>query len=121
FDHEAGKGGKCALSLVRHLQGSTAAEAITWAQDWLHRHPGDGELNAEGAAEAAAEAGERRSAWARQILDEAIDPTDTPAATYLESRAIASYPSCVRFLPDARAGEGAVVGVLTTATGESVG
>jgi hypothetical protein len=122
FDHESGKGGKCALSLVRHLQGSTAAEAITWAQDWLDRHPGDGELNAEGAAEAAAEAGERRADFARQVLIEAIDPAGTAAESYMRTRALVPpYPPCVRYLADARTGEGAVVGVLTTATGEAVG
>ena len=46
----------------------------------------------------------------------------TLAALWLISRGLtAPYPSCVRFLPDARIGEGAIVGVLTTADVEVVG
>lgn len=122
FDHECGNGGRDAISLIRHLRGCTAAEAAAWAQDWLDRHPGERELSADGAAEAAAEASERRAAYARQILDEAVDPAGTAAAAYLESRGLtAPFPSCVKFLPDARTGEGALVGILTTATGEVMG
>lgn len=122
FDHEASKGGPDALSLIKHLRECTTAEAFLWAQDWLDRHPGDGELRAEGAAESAAEARERRCAYARHILDEATDPAGTPAAAYLRNRGIEPpYPSCIRWLPDARLGEGALVGILTSATGEAAG
>ena len=68
------------------------------------------------------EAGERRSAFARQVLDEAVDILGTAAETYLRSRGLEPpYPCCVRWLPDARLGESALVGILTTANGEAVG
>jgi hypothetical protein len=122
FDHEAGKGGPDTLSLIRHLKNCSAAEAVSWAQTWLDQHPGDGELSADGAAEMEAEAGERRSAYVRRILDEAGDALGTPAETYLRSRGLEPpYPSCVRFLEDARLGESALVGILTTADGEEAG
>jgi hypothetical protein len=121
-DFEAGKGGPDTLSLIRHIKDCSAAEAVAWARTWLDRHPGGGELSADVAVEAAAEAGERRAAYARQILEEAADPLGTPAETYLRSRGLEPpYPDCARFLPDARLGESAVVGLITTADGEAVG
>ncbi len=121
-NHEAGQGGSETLSLIRHIKDCSAAEAVAWARTWLDQHPGEGELSADGAVEAAAEAGERRAAYARQILDEALDPSGTPAEAYLCSRGLKPpYLSCVRFLEDARLGEGAIVGIITTADGEVAG
>lgn len=122
FDHQAGKGGRDAITLIRHLKNCNISEAATWAREWLDAHRGDGDLNTDGAVEAAAEAGERRAAYARQILEEALDPSDTPAEAYLRSRGLEPpYPDCVRFLEDARLGEGAIVGIITTADGEGAG
>ena len=50
------------------------------------------------------------------------DPLGTPAAAYLRSRGLVPpFPPGVRWLEGARLGEGAIVGVLTTALGDPVG
>jgi hypothetical protein len=123
YDHEAHKGGRDALSLIRHLRGCSAEAALLWARGWLIQHLGDGDFAAGGTAEdAAEEAAERRAAWARRILEEAVDPLGTPAETYLRSRGLEPpYPPRTYWLADARLGEGALVGKLTDATRAFVG
>jgi hypothetical protein len=123
FDHEAKKGGRDALSLIRHLRGCSAEATAAWARGWLVQHLGDGDFAADGTAEdTAEEAAERRAAWARRILEEAVDPPGTPAETYLRSRGLGPpYPPGICWLADARLGEGALVGTLTDATGGFVG
>jgi hypothetical protein len=104
------------------LKNCSGAEAVAWARIWLDQHRGSGELSADAAAERAAEASEHRAAYARQVVDDALDPSGTPVEAYLCSRGLEPpYPDCVRFLEDARLGEGAVVGIITTAAGEAVG
>jgi uncharacterized protein DUF3631/Toprim domain-containing protein len=122
YDHEARRGGRGPTTLVAYLLAISATKACDWCRDWLAQHPGDGSLDGTGAAEAAADASERRASWARQILNESVAPADTPAAAYLESRGIlAPYPGCVRWLADARTGESAIIGLLTNPDGEVVG
>ena len=123
YDHEAHKGGRDALSLIRHLRGCSAEAAVSWARGWLIQHLGDGDFAAGGTAEdAAEEAAERRAAWARRILEEAVDPLGTPAEMYLRSRRLEPpYPPGTCWLADARLGESAIVGKLTDATGEFLG
>jgi putative DNA primase/helicase len=92
YDFEASVGGRDALSLIRHLRGCSAEAAAAWARGWLLRHLGDGDFaaaeSAEHAADAAEEAAERRAAWARDILEEAVDPLGTLAEMYLRSRGL---------------------------------
>jgi hypothetical protein len=104
YDHEAGKGGRDALSLIRHLRGCSAEAAVLWAREWLEQHPGDGALHAEVDAEAAAEASARRMAWATHVLDDATDPLGTlDSAEYERERVEAARKHTVRrsFLDDA--------------------
>ena len=120
-DHQAGKGDRGALSLIRHLRQCDAAAAGYWAAAWLDAHSGLGDFTADTAA-ISSETSEQRAAFVGQVLTEATDPLGTPAEAYLRSRGLMPpYPECVRFLPDARLGESAVVGLLTTADGEPVG
>jgi hypothetical protein len=122
YDHEAGKGGRDALSLIRHLRGCSAEAAIFWARGWLEQHRGDGDLHVEVDVEPAVEADERRAAWATQVLDDATDPLGTPAESYLHSRGLTPpYPPVVRWLEVARFAESAVIGLLTNALGGTVG
>ena len=122
YDHETGKGGHDALSLIRHLRGCSSEAAIFWARGWLEQHLGDGDLHVEVDAEAVAEASARRTAWALRVLDDATDPFGTPAEVYLRSRGLAPpIPPAVGWLEDARLGEGAIVGKLTNALGDTVG
>lgn len=51
FDHEAGKGGRDALSLICHLRECSAEAAAAWARGWLVQHLGDGDFAAGGTAE----------------------------------------------------------------------
>ena len=46
YDFEAGKGGKGACSLIRHLHGCDANAAVERARDWLGRNAGTGRLGA---------------------------------------------------------------------------
>jgi hypothetical protein len=120
YDHEASKGGRDTLSLIAHLRSCKPAGAVLWARTWLAEHPGHGDLSAD--AVASTDAGERRSTYTRQVLDETGDPLATPAEAYLQGRNLAPpYPPCVQYLADARTGEGAVVGILTDAAGERLG
>ena len=123
YDHETGEGGHDALSLIRHLRGCSAEAAVSWARGWLVQHLGDGDFAAgEIAEDAAEEAAERRAAWARRVLEEAVDPLGTPAELYLRSRGLEPpYPPGIYWLADARLGESALVGKLTDAAGEFVG
>jgi putative DNA primase/helicase len=122
YDHEAGKGGRDALSLIRHLRACSHDAAFFWARGWLEQHLGDGDFSAEVDAEAAAQVAARRTAWATQVLDDATHPLGTPAEAYLQSRGLTPpYPPGTCWLADARLGESAIVGKLSDATGEFVG
>lgn len=51
------------------------------------------------------------AAIAQELIDKLVDPMGTPAEGYLLSRGITGpLPDCVRFLPHARCGEGALAG-----------
>ena len=98
YDHETGKGGHDALSLIRHLRGCSSEAAIFWARGWLEQHLGDGDLHVEVDAEAVAEASARRTAWALQVLDDATDPFGTPA----EAGELAARDSALRWKREGR-------------------
>lgn len=120
-DHQAGKGGRGALSLIQHLRQCDAAGAGYWAAAWLDAHPGLGDFAADTAA-ASSENNGWRADFVAQVLTEATDPIGSPAEVFLRGRGLTPpFPPCARWLEDARLGEGAVLGVLTTETGEPVG
>src|SRR5512147_528049 len=122
YDHETGKDGYDALSLICHLRGCSSEAAIFWARGWLEQHLGDGDLHVEVDAEAIAEASARRTAWALQVLDDATDPPGTPAEAYLRSRGLVPpFPPGVRWREGASRGARAVGAVLPTALGDPVG
>ena len=122
FDHEAHKGGRDALSLIRHLRGRSAEDTTYFALDWLGRHPGDGDFAAAADSEAAADTAAKRMLWATRVLDEVVVLPGTPGEIYLRKRGLLPpYPPCVRWLDDVRIGEGAVVGVLSDEVDEAHG
>ena len=118
FDHSAGTGGN-PIMLVEHLKGCDQASAYTWARAWLATGiPEDPDPGAGGSQTSKSET---VRALARQYHSALQDPLGTPAQAYLESRALTPpYPDCVKYLADARTGEGAVVAVLTDSAGTAV-
>ena len=122
FDHEVGTGGRDALCLIRHLKACSREAAVFWARGWLEQYLGDGDIGIEVDDEFAVEAGERRAAWATQVLDDVTEVLGTPAEDYLRNRGLTPpYPPVVRWLEAARFAESAVVGRLTNALGDTVG
>jgi putative DNA primase/helicase len=110
YNHSTGEGGWSALSLIEFLNRDGRAEAESWAAAWLNNHPGRGSC-----ATADDDIEIEHAIAARDILYRLIEPAGTPAETYLRSRGISGeLPSSVRYLPDARIGEGAVAGILTS-------
>jgi Protein of unknown function (DUF3631)/Toprim domain len=114
YSFTAHRGGWSTLGLIDFLRPAPRAERIAWATAFLSAHPGTGPATgAEGDDDGeAAEAASRAAAEA--AMPRMVPPEGTPAATYLASRDLPGpWPEIVRFLPSARTGEGAVVGLLT--------
>src|SRR5262249_39972144 len=112
YAHAAGKGGVSVLPLIQLLKSCSRAEAMTWGKSWLRSHPGTGSAVA-GDGEDDREIG--YAAIAQELIAKLVDPVGTPAETYLRSRGIAgALPECIGFLADARVGESALAGLLTS-------
>jgi hypothetical protein len=76
-------------------------------------HPGTGSLADAGAEDTDTASGS--AAYAKELLERAVDPAGTAAEMYLRSGAInGALPPRTRFVPNARIGEGALVGVLSS-------
>ena len=124
YDHETGKGGVTALSLISHLLGKTSSP-LRWAQEFLRSHEGAGPLSQRsqlGKVDKRDSAAARSKVdYARGVLSSSVGVKGTPAAKYLKSRGITPpYPKNIKFIPDARAGEGALVAVIEDPAGEAV-
>ena len=124
YDHESGKGGVTALSLIEHLLGKTSSPS-RWAQEFLRSHEGAGPLSQRsqlGKEDKKTSAAARAKVdYARGVLSRSVGVKGTPAAEYLESRGITPpYPKNIKFIPDARAGEGALIAVIEDLAGEAV-
>jgi hypothetical protein len=114
YCHSAGKGGG-PVELIEFLRECSETDAVVWARAFLKSHPGTGELTLANHPEIDI------AELARGLLDRLVDPADTPAIAYQKARGILiPPPACVRFLPDARTGEHAIVGLLS-ANGRTVG
>lgn len=112
YDHAAGRGGWCPLALIRRLKDYSAAQAIAWARTWLTDHVGMGVCNGDNAGDDAAAAA--RAEFAAMVIEASVPVAGTPAEVYLNERGLVGpFPDCVRYFPDARLGEGALVGILT--------
>ncbi len=114
YDHEAGEGGRDAVSLIRHLAVDNPTE---WTARFLSDHKGKGNQT-DDPSDQAIEALEASSAAARYFLDAATPLADTPAAAYLAGRGIdGPYPDNLKFVPKARQGEGALLAVVANSDG----
>jgi hypothetical protein len=124
YDHESGNGGVTALSLIEHLLGETSSPS-RWAQEFLRSHEGAGPLSMRsnlGKEDKKDSAAARSKVdYAGGVLSRSVGVKGTPAAKYLKSRGITSpYPKNIKFFPDARLGEGALVAVVEDLAGEAV-
>lgn len=109
YDHAAGEGGRDALTLIRHLEVPNPEK---WASQFLAENDGTGGLT-DDPSEHSAEALEASSATAQYLLDAATPIAGTAAATYLASRRIKGpYPDNLKFVAEARQGEGAMLAVV---------
>lgn len=121
YDHAAGRGGWCPLALIRHLKECSAEQAVTWGRAWLADHTGPGACGSSSPGVADDAAAVARAEFAAAVIENSVPVAGTPAEAYLNSRGLARpFPDCVRYLPNARLGEGALVGILT-AGGTNVG
>ena len=96
YDHESGKGGVTALSLIEHLSGETSSP-LRWAQEFLLSHEGAGPLPQRSQLgkddKKTSTAVRAKVDYARGVLSRSVGVKGTPAAKYLKSRGITSpYP-----------------------------
>jgi Protein of unknown function (DUF3631) len=132
-DFRLGESGHGALSLLAHLHHDDGETALKAAKDWLVRHNGDGQLGRPGSNsglgdEEDAEATTVDDAWRTALVETlwgCAGPIDgTPAEAYLKSRSLWPLPDVVdgklRWAPDARGDEGALVAVVTDGGGKVV-
>ena len=106
------EGGYSALKLVRFLlKNSSWSDSESWLRAFLTQHAGVGPCNTDVGDDDETETRVRISAYkARQIRDAAGPIDGTDGEQYLRSRALPPpYPLELRWLPDARTGEGAIV------------
>ncbi len=119
--HAAGRGGESAIGLIQHLKACTQAEAVEWAEAWLTGHQGAGACDGAEDAAALAAGAPVYAEIAKDLLARAVPAEGTVAEVYLRSRGLPPpYPTCVKFVPDVRIGEHAILGVLS-ARGRTVG
>jgi hypothetical protein len=109
-------GGHGTVGMTRFLLSSSREDAAAWVSAFLAANPGTGPCTADVPEED--DAGETRaqiSAYrAREIIAAAGSIDGTDGERYLRSRGLAPpYPIKLTWLPDARAGEGAIVVELT--------
>jgi putative DNA primase/helicase len=114
FSHAAGVGGYSTVRLIELLRTCDRAEAEQWAAAWLASHAGTGICDGAEDDDGSQAAAQANAIRAREVIDVVVAADGTLVETYLRSRGIEPpYPDCVRFLPDARIGESALVGLLT--------
>ena len=113
YSHAAGRGGYSALAVIEFLGNYNREDAIRWALAWLDSHQGTGECTGSAWDDGSSPASKAEADRARS---EAIsDITDTPAERYLRElrRIEPPFPDGVKWWPDARTGEGAILFELT--------
>jgi putative DNA primase/helicase len=117
------EGGYSAVALARFLLKSSWDDADVWVRAFITQHQGVGSCATEVADDDASETRALISAFrARQILAHAVPIDGTDGARYLAARGLGSspYPIELKWAPDARPGEGAIVAELV-ASGRTVG
>jgi hypothetical protein len=114
YDNEASVGGYTALQLIKHL-GVNAPRKFS--RDFLTEHKGHGSLAAVLDDTTDSKLDSSR-ATIELFIQQSQPIHDTPAETYLQSRGInAPYPDHIRWVKDARWGEGAMLAVVSAPDG----
>jgi hypothetical protein len=115
YDFAAADGGIGSVELIQFLKKRAGEEwsfkdAVKWLVKFLAVHPGTGPLEVEDEDWTAARR-EAAAALARHFLDTAAPLlSDSHGGVYLASRGLfGPYPEALRWLPNARPGEGALV------------
>jgi hypothetical protein len=121
YNHEAGKGGVTALALIEHLLEETSSP-VRWAREFLRSHDGAGPLSQLVKEDKTDSATARAKVdFAKGVLSRAVAAKGTPAEKYLRARGLLPpYPKNIKFIPDARIGEGAMVVIVEDLAGEAV-
>jgi hypothetical protein len=132
-DFRAGETGHGGLSLLAHLHSDDRETALEAAREWLARHTGDGQLGradwdsglrGEKDAEATAVHDAWRTAFVETLWGCAGPIDGTPAVAYLNMRSLWPLPDVtagkLRWAPDARGDEGALVAAVTDRGGKVV-
>jgi putative DNA primase/helicase len=122
YCHGAGVGGYSAVKLIRHLKRCSKADAVRWAKAFLQCHQGTGFCDSDASGfddecASPASAAEAKDVRSRIV---GLEGTATEAEAYLHSRRLDTPFPCCAFLKDARCGESALVGILTS-HGRTVG
>lgn len=118
YRHARGIGSYSAVSLIQHLQQCDRGAAIEWARLFLAAHPGTGScgtIDEDGDDEEieSSTAAAVSAARGQAFLDRAQAIDGTAGETYLRRRGLLPpYPGWLRFVPDARAGDDALLGEL---------
>ena len=114
------------LALIQHLNGTRWQRRCRLARQWLASHNGEGQLTSadDDADDGDAETDIFRQAMIDEWWSSAQPITGTPAETYLDSRGL--KPSAddldqLRWLPDFRGPEGAMLAAIRDNEGELVG
>ena len=115
-----GEGGYATVPMVRFLQkGSAWDDAEAWVRSFITAHPGEGPCTGEVAD---GDASKTRllisSVKAHEILANAVPIDGTDGERCLDGRGLgrAPYPLPLKWLPDARPGEGAIVAELVASS-----
>jgi Protein of unknown function (DUF3631) len=115
--------GRDALGLIDHLYPNQ--DAVIWARDWLARHPGHGDFKSDQSADAADDFAEvEGGAYIRTLYGLAGAVDGPPARTYIEQTRDLPLrledQAQLRWIPEFRGEEGALIAPMTNDAGELV-
>ena len=109
YDFEAGKGGRHAISLIRHLGNR---DPFKWAKAFLSSRKGTGPMGLSQSEYGEASTTSSRKT-AERLISKSLEITGTTAADYLNSRGIRPpFPASMYFVPNARPGEHALMAMI---------
>jgi hypothetical protein len=122
FSGGAHEHGRDALGLIDHLYPTQ--DAVIWARAWLTSHPGHGDFKSNESADAADDFAETAGLAYIKTLYEFAGLLEPPGRTYIEqTRKLRLRPedaATLRWIPEFRGDEGALIAPMTDDAGERV-